>query len=388
MFHSTVTIVAVAGLLLAGDRGLAASSAGTEPGVTEQEIRIGSSGALSGPIGNYGTDVATGGKIYFAKINDAGGIHGRKIQFDNRDDGYEPARMMGNVRSLVEEGKVFALVGGNGTSGINAILPYLKNAGIPLFFPYTGGFSTGPGAFSLRISYEEEARSLISHAVGTLRFRKIGIFFQDDAFGLSGRTGAARALAERELEVQGEGIYPRNSEEVKDAVQALKKAKPQAVFLQAVKEPAFAFIREAARNGFKPVYLCTSIIGALEISKAIRDLDVEIYASEVLPLPTDERFAIAREFRAEMSAAGKTNLTSAAFEGYVGAAVFAAAVSDAGRELTRVGLTRAMEGIKRDFGGVRIEFSRERHVGLRGNQIYRVVKGVIAEVRDGGRGGS
>lgn len=79
------------------------------PGVTGNEIVLGSSAALGGHAGFLGTQYLHGSLACFREINAAGGIHGRKIRVISYDDAYDPPRTVANTTRLIAEDRVFAL---------------------------------------------------------------------------------------------------------------------------------------------------------------------------------------------------------------------------------------------------------------------------------------
>ena len=108
-----------------------------ERGVTDTEIRIGQWGPQTGPAALWGA-VARGTGCYFDMINAEGGIHGRKIKYFLRDDGYMPPRTKAIAKELLEDKKVFAFAGGVGTSTGMAVKKYLNKKKVPWVGPATG----------------------------------------------------------------------------------------------------------------------------------------------------------------------------------------------------------------------------------------------------------
>ena len=86
-----------------------------EPGVSDKEVLLGQSVALSGPAKELGSEMRSGALLYFEQVNASGGVHGRRIRLQTLDDGYEPERTTANTRKLIEEEKVLALFGYVGT---------------------------------------------------------------------------------------------------------------------------------------------------------------------------------------------------------------------------------------------------------------------------------
>src|ERR1019366_2506722 len=114
------------------------SSAQAENGVTNEEIVLGQSTALSGPLAELGKDLSVASKAYFDYINQQGGVNGRKIRLITLDDAYDTAKAVANAKSLIEKDKVFALFNLFGTPANTSLLPTITQFGIPSIAPYTG----------------------------------------------------------------------------------------------------------------------------------------------------------------------------------------------------------------------------------------------------------
>jgi branched-chain amino acid transport system substrate-binding protein len=102
------------------------------PGVGEREVLLGQFAALSGPAAQLGLRLQAGMKAWFQHVNAAGGVAGRAIRLVARDDGYEPERALAAAKGLIQEDRVFALVGSVGTPTTLAAVPAINEAGIPL----------------------------------------------------------------------------------------------------------------------------------------------------------------------------------------------------------------------------------------------------------------
>ena len=100
------------------------------------DVKIGSTGPLSGSFSLLGQGVRDGIQVYFDYINDQGGVNGRKIEFISEDDGYEPMRAVASAKKLVEQDNVVALVSPVGTPSDAAMVPYVEERKVPLFAPY------------------------------------------------------------------------------------------------------------------------------------------------------------------------------------------------------------------------------------------------------------
>src|SRR4030067_3532364 len=84
-------------------------------GVTDTEILIGQWGPQTGPAAPWGS-VARGSDLLCKIVNEEGGIHGRKLKYILRDDGYQPAKTKAIAKEFVEQIGVFGVVAGVGVA--------------------------------------------------------------------------------------------------------------------------------------------------------------------------------------------------------------------------------------------------------------------------------
>ena len=168
---------------------LTAPGHAADVGVTDKEILVGQFAAQTGPAAELGKRMQLGMLAHFNAVNAAGGIHGRSIKLVSRDDGYEPEKAAAAVKALIEEDKVFALVGSVGTPTTLAAVPAINAAGIPLVGPFTGAQALrepfNRNLFHVRASYFDETESIVQH-LSTLGIKKIAVFYQNDAYGKAG----------------------------------------------------------------------------------------------------------------------------------------------------------------------------------------------------------
>jgi len=141
-----------------------------------------------------------GGKAWADYINDQGGIHGRKIKVLLKDDGYNPARAMANLREM--KGKVFAVCGLLGTAIVNVSKDFFAESNLPLITAYGDIqiFARQPkdkikNVFITYPDYEDEAYYLTTYAIKKLGTKKIAVFYQNDDYGKMGLAGVKKGLA-------------------------------------------------------------------------------------------------------------------------------------------------------------------------------------------------
>src|SRR6202140_618275 len=244
MFRGRLAIGAGLALFLA----VAASreARAEETGVSSDRILFGQAAALDGPSSALGLGMRQGILAAFAEVNAKGGVHGRKLELISRDDGYEPDRSVVQTTRLIEEDKVFALIGAVGTPTTAATVPIAKARNLPFIGPFPGAaFLRAPelnNVVNIRASYGAEAESWIKHLTEDLHVRSIAIFYQDDSFGRDGLAGVKLALEKRDRELTAEGTFERNTKAVGSALRTLKPVEPQPVVMVGTYGPCSEFL--------------------------------------------------------------------------------------------------------------------------------------------------
>ena len=357
----------------------AASPCLAENGVTQNEIVIGMSNALSGPASGLGTGLKAGATAYIDMVNAAGGVNGRKIRLISYDDGYEPERTVVMTRKLVNQDKVFALFGFVGTPTSAAAVPYATKMGVPYIAPFTGAeflrTPVSPFVFNVRASYFDETEGMVEHLTKDLGIKKIGVFIQDDGYGNAGKAGVNRALNKRGMRLAGEGKYIRNTTDVDAGLNALKAANPEAVIMVGAYKACAAFVRKARASGFNPRFLNLSFVGTSNFINEAGTAGEGVYITQVMPPPDDVSEAIVKQYQAVLKKADKqSEFEFTSLEGYADAVVLVDALKKAGSNLTRATFTNAFEHLNMDLGGLKVAYSPSNHQGSQ-SIFYTVVKG-------------
>jgi len=230
-------------------------------GFDDKEIRIGQWGPQTGPAAPWGS-VARGSKLLFDIVNEEGGIHGRKIKYFIRDDMYNPAQTAAVVKELVERQEVFAFVGGVGSATGMAVKDYLAAKKIPWIGPAAADqeFTTplNPYLFAVYPLYRDEANILAKYIVEKLKMKKIGILYQNDAFGKDGLKGAKERLATYKISLVAEIPVEPTEKDFASQVLRLKNSGAEAVLMYVGVPTAVIVLKTAANVGFKPQWVSTN----------------------------------------------------------------------------------------------------------------------------------
>lgn len=342
-----------------------------EEGVTADTIRLGQSCALSGPSQKLGTKMRAGMESYFAKVNDAGGIHGRKIVLISKDDGYEPARAINNTRELLEKDKVFLLIGGVGTPTAQAVVPIAEEARVPFVGAFTGAeFLRNPFkkyVINVRGSYYQEMETLARYLVDEKGLKKIACFYQNDGYGQAGLSGIEIALRKRNMELVATGTYERNTEAVKGGLLNIRKADPEAVVMVGTYKPCAEFIKLAKQIGMKDtVYANISFVGPVSLVEELGGDGEGTIISQVVSFPQDESVPLVKEFRENLKKYQPDLVPCfVALEGYMVGKFFGMVAESAEGEITRENFIRTVqEKGTFDLGGVVLQYGPQDHQGM------------------------
>ena len=268
------------------------AGAQTVVGVTATEIKIGNTNPYSGPASAYGTI----GKVigaYFKKVNDEGGVNGRKINYITYDDGYSPPKTVEMVRKLVEQDQVAALFQTLGTPPNSAIHKYMNQQKVPHLFVATGATKWNdpqnfPWTMGFQPNYQTEGRVYASNVLKNHPNAKVGILYQNDDYGKDYLKGFEDGLGEAAKKM----IVLKQSYEVTDPtidsqIVNLKNSGATVFFNITIPKFAVQAIKKAHDIGWKPVHYLNNVSSSLATVlkpaglEASKDLITALYMKEV-----------------------------------------------------------------------------------------------------------
>ncbi|MGP0093887.1 MAG: ABC transporter substrate-binding protein [Xanthobacteraceae bacterium] len=340
-------------------------------------IVFGQAAALQGPASALGRGMQTGIKAAFNEINAKGGVRGRKLELISLDDGYEPDRSVAQTKKLIEEHKVFALIGAVGTPTATATVPIARAGNVPFIGPFTGAeFLRDPAldnVINIRASYGAETEAWVKHLTEDLNIKEIGIFYQDDSFGRAGLAGVKKALDKRGMELVAEGTFERNTIAVQPALLALRRAEPEAVVMVGPYKPCAEFIRLARKSRFNPIFVNISFVGASALATELGPDGAGVIVSQVVPFPWDTSLKVVAHYRAAIKALDPTAAPDfVSLEGYLAGRLAIAALDKAGANPSREALIKTIKDVGRfDIDGLIMTFGPNKNEGL--DQVFLTV---------------
>jgi branched-chain amino acid transport system substrate-binding protein len=356
---------------------LAATLVRAEDGVSADTIVFGQAAVFEGPAAALGTGMRAGIQAAFEEANRNGGVQGRKLKLVTVDDGYEPDKAIVATKKLIEEDKVFALIGPVGTPTSAATQPIATAANVPFIGAFTGAsFLRDPkltNVVNIRASYDAETEAWAQHLVEDLKIKKIAIFYQDDSFGRAGLSGFKKAMDKRGMQIAAEGTFERNTVAVKSALLTIKRAEPEAVVMVGPYKPSAEFIKLARKIDFNPVFVNISFVGAVALAKELGADGDGVVVSQVVPFPWDVSIKAVADYQAAIKALdAKTQPDFVSLEGYLAGRLAIAAVEKTGKDLTREALLKTIKQTGSfDIGGLKMTYGSDHDAGL--DQVFMTV---------------
>ncbi|MDD5773405.1 MAG: ABC transporter substrate-binding protein [bacterium] len=353
-----------------------------DPGITNDQILLGSSLPLEGSASFLGIQTSHGLMAYINYVNEHGGVNGRKINVKFYNDNYDPLTCVLNTKKLLEQDKVFALTCYVGTPTAVKAQPVWVNAKVPVV-----GFFTGAEVLRnplvhynihIRASYYEEAKVIIDYFVNELKFKKIAVFYQYDAFGEAVKKGTEIALEKYGITPVGYGSFDRNTVNIEEGLKKIKNTDPEAVIMVGTYDPLSKFVKEAKKNGMsKTIFHTVSFVGPEALKEELGKDTENVIVTQVMPPYTDINMILISQYLTFLKKSYPQDSPSfVSLEGFVNAVVLVEGLKKAGKTLTREGLIDAVENIKSlDIGGVTISYGADDHVGL--NRVW------ITKIQDG-----
>jgi ABC-type branched-subunit amino acid transport system substrate-binding protein len=341
--------------------------AAAENGVTSNRILLGQAAVFSGPAAQLGIQMRNGIKTYFDYVNAQGGVHGRKLELVTEDDRYEPAVAPTASRKLIEEHKVFALLGYVGTPTGVAHLPVITQAKVPLVGMFTGAEALRTPlnryVFHVRASYYDETEKIVEQVVST-GGKKISVFYQNDAYGEAGRKGTEIALTKRGMKIYSSGTVERNTLKVEEAVKNINSSEPDAIVMVGAYAACAEFIKQMRTAGSGATFYNVSFVGSKALADALGPVGSGVAVSQVVPFPWGTAVPVVKEYQALAQKAGFTDFNFSAMEGFLTAKVMVEGLRRAGKNPTREALVDALERMQdADLGGFYVSYSPNNHAG-------------------------
>jgi branched-chain amino acid transport system substrate-binding protein len=347
------TFAALCGAVLA----VASPGAGAQaPGVTNDTVLIGSYGPVTGPAAFIGLGGRDGAELAISEINAAGGVHGRKLKLLFEDDGFSPAKALSSVKKLVEQDKVFMILGLSGSNPTVGTLDYLREAKVPTYVaiasapqvtrPFSKYLFRGASTESARYG-EVYAEFLTQH----LKVKRIGILSGADENAKNESDNVEKMLEKwYGVKVESRAEFKVGDKDFTPQILKMKQANPD-IILAIGQTPEVSIIIKQIRDlGLKqPIFGGAAAVDNSIILNAGQAAEGYM-GGWLTPLYLDSthpdmvKYSTAYNKMYPNAPKGRPNLYD--IMGYTEVYVIAEGMRRAGKDLTRENFVNALETLK------------------------------------------
>ena len=360
-----------------------AAMAQAQQGVTKDAITLGSIQDLSGPLAGFGKQVRLGMMLRVDEANEQGGVDGRKLELKVEDSGYDPKRAVLAAQKLVNQDKIFMMVGHIGTAQNMAAMPVQLAKNVINFFPVTAAREMYEPFHRLKYSfaatYYDQIRLALPKLMKEKGAKKVCTIYQDDEFGLEVERGGEAALKTMGMEYTEKTSFKRGATDFSSQVAKMKAAGCDFVVLGTIIRETIGTIGESRKTGFSPTFLGSSAAYTDLIHKLGGKAMDGLYATMTVQHPyLDEASQPIRFWATKYKTKFNEDPTVFSVYGYDIIDAFIRAAQKAGKNLTTDSFIKAMDTmvIPPDiFGSPESTFSPTKRLG---NDLSR-----ISQIQDG-----
>lgn len=364
-----------AALALAGGTAFAQSQ-----GVSKDQIVLGSIQDLSGPIAGFGKQVRLGMMLRVDEVNEQGGVNGRKVKLLVEDSAYDPRRAVLAAQKLVNQDKIFAMVGHIGTAQNMAAMPVQFQKNVINFFPVTAAREMYEPFHKLKYSfaapYFDQMKIAVPKLVKDKGAKKVCTMYQDDEFGLEVKRGAEEGLKSIGMTLAEETSYKRGATDFSSQMQKLQASQCDMVVMGTIIRETIGGIATAKRLGFNPIFIGSSASYTDLIHKLGGPAMNGLYATMTVQNPyTDEASQPIRFWANKYKTKFNEDPTVFSVYGYSLVDTFLKAAGKAGPNLTTESFIKAMDTMKIPpdiFGSAEMTFSPTKRLGSNATRLSQL----------------
>lgn len=238
-----------------------------DPGASDTTIKLGNIMPYSGPASAYSV-IGKTQAAYFKKVNDDGGINGRKIEFISYDDGYSPPKAIEQARKLIESDEVLLIFSPMGTPSNSAIQKYMNAKKVPQLFPasYSSKWSdpkTYPWTMLLGTSYQTEGSIYAAYLLREKPDAKIAILYQNDDFGKELLNGLKAGLGAKASMIVEETPYEVTDPTIDSQIVKLRHSGADVMFTFGTPKFVAQSIKKIAELGWKPMHFIPNVASSV-----------------------------------------------------------------------------------------------------------------------------
>jgi branched-chain amino acid transport system substrate-binding protein len=369
--------------LALGTLALCASLAHAQQGISKDEILLGTIQDLSGPIAGFGKQARNGMQLAVDEINEQGGINGRKIKLLVEDHAYDPKKAVLAAQKLVNQDKIFMMMGHIGTAHNMAAMPVQFDKNVINFFPITAAREMYEPFHKLKYSYAasyyDQMRLAVPSLVKEKGAKKVCAMYQDDDFGLEVLKGGEDGLKTIGMEFAEKTSYKRGATDFSSQVSKMQASGCDFVVMGTLIRETIGGIGTARKLGYSPTFLGSSGAYTDLIHKLGGKAMDGFYATMTVQNPyTDEQNPGIRFWANKYKTKFNEDPTVFSVYGYFIIDTFASVANKAGKNLSTESFSKVMDTltIQPDMFGAPLQtFTATKRLGSNASRLSQIVDG-------------
>ncbi|UCE32159.1 MAG: ABC transporter substrate-binding protein [Burkholderiales bacterium] len=366
-----------------------ATSAGAETGVTQDTIRLGMFGPLTGPVSIYGYPINNGAIAIYKEINEQGGIHGRKIEIVHEDGGCDPAKTRAAVKKLIHSEEVFAVHGGSCSAAVVAARDEFIENKVPLMVMAAtlDKISAPPNryVFTTTLPGSGDGQVMMTFVKSIPGVKKIAIVKHANEWANAKAGAIYETHKSMGLEMVADVTLESKANDATSQVLQIKQANPDATFFVLYPGESAVFLRDSQKYGLSGPFIgTTAVMDLTDLAKragseaALKDTYVGAFLIGPIDSPEMKKYAdIYRKHFPDVK------VQSLSFYGMSGALTVVDALRRAGPDLTREKYVDALQATKDGDAGpgyCKVNFGPDRRQGCLDGTIWALRDGKIVNL--------
>lgn len=361
-------------------------------GVTKTEILIGSIQDVSGPVAVLGKPIQNGMILRAEQANAAGGIHGRRIRLAIEDSGYDPKKAVLAAQKLLSSDKIFAMVGSLGTPVSLPTIPLCLERNVPHLFPVTAHHGNYEPFHRLKFAaftpYPNSTKAGLAELLKQKGYKRVGILYQDDEYGLEVLRGSEAALKDANLQLIERTSYKRGATDFSSQMQKLRAANPDLIVLGTIVRETIGAMAEGRKLGYVGDFFGSQAAYMPAVARAGGRAVEGLYAMSEMPTPyrdDPKNNKLLNDWMDEYKARFKEDADLWSVTGWLLIDMVAKTAEKAGPNLTVDSFIKTLENttFPRTFLGTpEYSFAPNRRLGNNQTRIAQIIGGRWVNVSD------
>ena len=354
-----------------------------QQGVSKSEIVIGTIQDLSGPIAGFGKQIRSGMQLAVDELNEQNGINGRKIKLIVEDSAYDPKKAVLAAQKLVNQDKIFMMVGHLGTAQNMAAMPVQFEKNVINFFPVTAAREMYEPFHKLKYSfaatYYDQMRFAVPKLVKEKAAKKVCTMYQDDDFGLEVVKGGEVGLKTIGMEFAEKTSFKRGATDFSSQISKMQASGCDFIVMGTLIRETIGGIGTARKLGYNPTFIGSSGAYTDLIHKLGGKAMDGFYATMTVQNPyTDEQSPPLRFWANKYKTKFNEDPTVFSVYGYLAVNSFANAATKVGANLTTESFIKVMDTMRIPtdiFGSAPASFTPIKRLGSDASRLSQIQDG-------------